>query len=53
MIGYATLFDGSMKGFFTDSLYKLTQWFSGIPTYWIVGGVLLFFLILRFFAKKV
>lgn len=51
MIEYATLAGGSVFGPLKDSLYDLTQWFSGISTYWIVGGVVLFFLLLHFFMK--
>ena len=53
MIEYATITSGSVMGYFTDSLDTLTQWLGGIPNYWIVGSVVLFFLLLRFFAKKV
>lgn len=53
MIEYATIASGSVMGYLTNSLDKLTQWFGGLPTYWIVGGVVLFFLLLHFFAKKV
>ena len=53
MIEYATITSGSVMGHLTDNLYKLTQWFGGLPTYWIVGSVVLFFLLLHFLVKKV
>ena len=53
MIEYANLTSGSFLVYLTDSLGKLTQWLGGLPTYWIVVGVVLFFLLLHFFAKKV
>ena len=53
MIEYATVTSGSVMGSLTESLDKLIQWFGGIPTYWIVGSVVLFFLLVYFLAKKV
>jgi hypothetical protein len=53
MIEYATITSGSVMGYLAGSLDKMTQWFGGLPTYWIVGSVVLFFLLLHFFAKKV
>ena len=47
MIEYAILASGSTVGLLNDSLYDLTQWFGGISPYWIVGGVVLFFLFLK------
>lgn len=52
MIEYAFLISGSGVGHLKESLYELTQWFGGIPTYWIGGGVVLFFLLLHIFTKK-
>jgi hypothetical protein len=51
MIGYATITNGSFMGGLTDNLYKLIQWFSDLPAYWLIGGVVLFFLFVKIFAK--
>jgi hypothetical protein len=53
MIGYVTITNGSIMGDLTDNLYKLIQWFSDLPAYWIVGGVILFFLLVKIFVKMV
>jgi len=53
MIGYATIANGSFMGDLTDNLYKLIQWFDDLPAYWIVGGVVLFLLLLKIFVKKI
>ena len=53
MIEYATLVSGSAAGFLRQSLYGLTQWFDGIPNYWVAGGAVLLFWLLYLFIKKV
>jgi len=53
MIGYATITDGSFMGDLTDNLYKLFQWYSDLPVYWIVGSIILFFLLLNLLVKKI
>ena len=47
MIEYAILASGSAVGLLNDSLYDFNRWFADIPPYWIVGGVVLFFLLLK------
>lgn len=47
MTEYGILISGSAEGYLEDSLYELTRWFGAIPLYWIVGGVVLFVLLLK------
>ena len=53
MLEYAAITSGPVLGSLTDNFSKLTQWFGDLPAYWIVISVVLFFLLLYLFAKKV
>lgn len=53
MIEYATIISRSAVGLLEDKLYALTHWLGGVPAYWIVGGVVLFFVFLHLFVKKI